>query len=223
MRATLSKTKFKDAPIVPVAAKPATTAADEKESSPIGEWPLILWHENQITYGRPTLILFRTTYSHSMPKEPIYVEILVLLYTVLLFTFKVIGGFLTPVIGSETCTVLSFQSIAVLSKLYLKNTYFCRHHWTDRDTETDDLFAGTFGQGIVPDGRRSLLPHQRSGHRHDRNNTPRISVCQRCKSLNKISSHHCFTFRFKIWFKVCFEFAWNTQFSKFQVFNNFRI
>ncbi len=33
MRATLSKTKFKDAPIVPVAAKPA----DDKESGPIGK------------------------------------------------------------------------------------------------------------------------------------------------------------------------------------------
>ena len=48
MRATLSKTKFKDAPIVPVAAKPATTA-DEKENSPIGECPLILSHKYQIT------------------------------------------------------------------------------------------------------------------------------------------------------------------------------
>ena len=42
MRATLSKTKFKDAPIVPVAAKPANLA-DETLNQPIGnfyyDWP----------------------------------------------------------------------------------------------------------------------------------------------------------------------------------------
>ncbi len=37
MRATLSKTKFKDAPIVPVAAKPANSAED-KENGPIGQY-----------------------------------------------------------------------------------------------------------------------------------------------------------------------------------------
>ena len=36
MKATLSKTKFKDAPIVPVAAKPSSLAED-KENGPIGQ------------------------------------------------------------------------------------------------------------------------------------------------------------------------------------------
>jgi hypothetical protein len=37
MRATLSKTKFKDAPIVPVAAKPANPL-DENANQPIGNF-----------------------------------------------------------------------------------------------------------------------------------------------------------------------------------------
>ena len=37
MRATLSKTKFKDAPIVAVAAKPANLADDKEAAGPIGE------------------------------------------------------------------------------------------------------------------------------------------------------------------------------------------
>lgn len=35
MRVTLSKTKFKDAPIVPIAARPLS--ADEKELQPLGK------------------------------------------------------------------------------------------------------------------------------------------------------------------------------------------
>ena len=134
MRATLSKTKFKDAPIVPVAAKPAT-AADEKESSPIGECPLILSHKYQIT-------------------------------------------------------AQSFHP----KKGYATDNFFSRYHWSDWDFEADDLSAGTFGQGLVPDGRGSLLSHQRPGYRHDWNNTPRISGSQRCKSSNKMM-----TLKFCVW------------------------
>ena len=36
MKATLSKTKFKDAPIVPVAAKPASSSDGKDNNGPIG-------------------------------------------------------------------------------------------------------------------------------------------------------------------------------------------